>query len=164
MTSRCRFIPLVLVACASPSSPPVHHVGVMREVMREGRTEARAALADHLAPGTMALGALTGLQGEFLIDAGTPSSGPIGRPSRQRCSLVCAAASASSAATRQKALSRGFSRSMRSSTAQAVSTGLARRLRYSCSSWVALQSARSVGVFIAAISGAAAPRRRDRLR
>ena len=72
MTSRCRFIPLVLVACASPSSPPVHHVGVMREVMREGRTEARAALADHLAPGTMALGALTGLQGEFLIDAGTP--------------------------------------------------------------------------------------------
>lgn len=63
---------LSFAACTATHAPVVHHVGVMREVMREGRTEARAALADHLAPGTMALGALTGLQGEFLIDAGTP--------------------------------------------------------------------------------------------
>lgn len=59
----------LLAACAV-SPPHVHHVGVMREVMREGRTEARATLADQATTGTLAVGALTGLRGEFLVDDG----------------------------------------------------------------------------------------------
>src|SRR5262245_39566370 len=42
-----------------------------------------------------------------LIDAGTPSTGPTGSPLAQRASDACAAASAPSSSTRQKALSFG---------------------------------------------------------
>lgn len=67
----------VLAACASPApvSAPllrVQHVGVLREVMHAGRTEARAILADHTHPGTFGVGAMTGLDGEILIDDGVP--------------------------------------------------------------------------------------------
>ena len=44
-----------------------------------------------------------------LIEVGTPSSTPQGRPVRQRASLACAEVSASSGARWQKALSFGFS-------------------------------------------------------
>lgn len=58
-------------ASRTPQEPRVHHVGVIREVMREGRMEARATLADHVAPGTYGVGALTALGGEILIEDGT---------------------------------------------------------------------------------------------
>lgn len=64
------FLPL-LAACASvPPSPTVYHVGVMQEVMRQGRTEARANLADFRAVGTFGVGAITGLRGEITVDDG----------------------------------------------------------------------------------------------
>jgi hypothetical protein len=66
-------LPIFLAACATVppiSIPTVHHVGVMREVMREGRTEARATLADFRAVGTIGVGAMTGLHGEITIDDG----------------------------------------------------------------------------------------------
>ncbi|MGB3969513.1 MAG: hypothetical protein WBO45_22455 [Planctomycetota bacterium] len=68
MARHCVVLCVVAGGCASGAG--VHHVGVMREVMREGRTEARAALADHCTPGTFGVGALTGLQGEVTIDDG----------------------------------------------------------------------------------------------
>lgn len=62
-----------LAACASPAPlPRLQHVGVLREVMHEGRTAARASLADHAHPGTFGVGAMTGLDGEILIDDGVP--------------------------------------------------------------------------------------------
>ncbi len=60
---------LALGACASPAADVVH-VGVVREVMRDGRTEARARVVDHAAPGTFAVGALAELAGEVAIDDG----------------------------------------------------------------------------------------------
>ncbi|MDO8348773.1 MAG: acetolactate decarboxylase [Planctomycetota bacterium] len=42
----------------------------MREVMMEGKTEARVALADYEKPGYYGVGALAGLQGEVLIEDG----------------------------------------------------------------------------------------------
>ncbi len=60
---------MALSACAAPS-PSFRHEGVMREVMRGGRTEARAALAEVAQPGTYAVGALAGLDGEFVVDDG----------------------------------------------------------------------------------------------
>ena len=78
-----------------------------------------------------------------LIDTGTPSSGPIGSPRDHRASLAVAAAIASSAATRQKALIVGSTASIRSSTARVASTGDAAPLRYSSSSSVAVQRVRS---------------------
>lgn len=60
---------VALVACAAPP-PAFRHEGVMREVMRGGRTEARAALAELAEPGTYAVGALAGLDGEFVVDDG----------------------------------------------------------------------------------------------
>ncbi|HLQ36773.1 MAG TPA: hypothetical protein VK348_03155 [Planctomycetota bacterium] len=62
-------LPLLLAACTA-ASPGVHvqHFGVMREVMREGKTEGRVRLADlDLRPGTIAVGALAGLGGEVTI-------------------------------------------------------------------------------------------------
>ena len=62
---------LLLGACSTaPDVPVVQHVGPMREVMRDGRTEPRARLADHAVPGTFGVGALAGLDGEVLIDDG----------------------------------------------------------------------------------------------
>jgi hypothetical protein len=57
-------------ACAAPAAVTVEHFGVMREVMMEGKTEARVALADYEHPGFYGVGALAGLQGEVLIDDG----------------------------------------------------------------------------------------------
>ena len=79
-----------------------------------------------------------------LIDVGTPSSGPTGSPRCQRTSLAVAEASASSPATRQKALIVGSTAAMRSSTACVASTGDAAPLRYSASSSVAVHWVRSV--------------------
>ncbi len=46
--------------------------GGLREVMRDGHTEARVRLADLvLAPNTIAVGALTGRAGEVTIGGGT---------------------------------------------------------------------------------------------
>jgi hypothetical protein len=64
-----------------------------------------------------------------LTDVGTPSSSPRGDRLRQRSSLARAEASASSGARWQKALSTGFRRSMRASTARVASTGDASPLR-----------------------------------
>ena len=58
-----------------------------------------------------------------LTETGTPSSSPRGSPRRQRSSDSRAAASASSAVTRQKALTAGSASSMRASTASVASTG-----------------------------------------
>lgn len=60
---------VALTACAAPP-PAFRHEGVMREVLRGGRTEARAALAEVAQPGTYAVGALAGLDGEFVVDDG----------------------------------------------------------------------------------------------
>ena len=65
-----------------------------------------------------------------LIEVGTPSSGPIGSPRCHRASLPVADTIASSAATRQNALSTGFSSSIASSTAAVASTGDASRRAY----------------------------------
>ena len=64
-----------------------------------------------------------------LIEVGTPSSRPVAVPARQRASLARALARAASPSTTQKALSCGFSRSMRCSTAWVASTGDAAPLR-----------------------------------
>ena len=58
-----------------------------------------------------------------LIENGRPWSGPSGSPVITACSAARAAASAASAVTVQNALSVGFSRSIRSSTARVSSTG-----------------------------------------
>ena len=50
--------------------PPVHSFGAMREVLRDGRTEARVALEDVLSPDTVAVGATEGLAAEITIDRG----------------------------------------------------------------------------------------------
>jgi hypothetical protein len=58
-----------------------------------------------------------------LIEVGTPSIGPAGPPRAQRASDARASRSALSWPTSTNALSVGFSRSMRSSTARVTSTG-----------------------------------------
>ena len=78
-----------------------------------------------------------------LIDAGTPSSGPIGSPRSHRASLAAAESSASSAAMRQKQLITGWTTSIRSSTARVASTGETSRLRYRSSNSVAVHCVRS---------------------
>lgn len=60
----------LLPACSSRPGLVLHQYGVMREVMREGRSEARTPLARFAGPGTVAVGALAGLHGEFVIDDG----------------------------------------------------------------------------------------------
>lgn len=60
----------VLGSCTAPRGVTVEHFGVMREVMMEGKTEARVALADYEKPGFYGVGALPGLAGEILIDDG----------------------------------------------------------------------------------------------
>ncbi len=94
---RSALVLAVLLAACATARPAPFHVGVMREVMREGRTEARATLADHVAPGTVGLGALTGLAGEFVIDDGiawvavdTPAARPA--PVGATATLLTAAA------------------------------------------------------------------------
>ncbi len=59
-----------VAACAAPRGVTVEHFGVMREVMMEGKTEARVALADYEKPGFYGVGALAGLEGEVLINDG----------------------------------------------------------------------------------------------
>jgi hypothetical protein len=75
--TRAALASLVLAACAVPppspapaATTPVQHVGPMREVMHDGRTQPRARLSDHAERGTFAVGALAGLAGEVLIDDG----------------------------------------------------------------------------------------------
>jgi len=58
-----------------------------------------------------------------LIEAGTPSSRPMGSPFCQRASLARAAASAPFSSTKMKQLSAGFSFAMRASAARVASTG-----------------------------------------
>lgn len=61
-----------LAACTSETTraPATLHFGVVQEVMRDGKTEARAALQQFASPGWYAVGAVAGLQGEILIDDG----------------------------------------------------------------------------------------------
>lgn len=63
-----------LAACATPTAPATPYLrqfGGMREVMRDGHTEARVRLADlALAPSTIAVGATTDLGGEITIADG----------------------------------------------------------------------------------------------
>jgi hypothetical protein len=73
-----RLAPLLLLLCAAacaspkpPQGPAVQHFGVMREVMMEGKTEPRTALAQYQHKGCCAVGALAGLAGEVMIDDGT---------------------------------------------------------------------------------------------
>ncbi|MBK8096321.1 MAG: acetolactate decarboxylase [Planctomycetes bacterium] len=61
---------LLLTACANHHPDRVEHFGVMREVMRDGKTGPRVDLARFEQPGWYAVGALAGLQGEILIDDG----------------------------------------------------------------------------------------------
>lgn len=63
---------LLLGSCASPSQPTFLAFGGMREVMREGKTEPRVALAEFARPGWYGVGAMAGLDGEVLIDNGVP--------------------------------------------------------------------------------------------
>lgn len=59
-----------LAACASQHAAPAQY-GAMREVMREGKTEARVSLCDVVTDRTrFGVGALEGLSGEITIDAG----------------------------------------------------------------------------------------------
>ncbi|MHC5001600.1 MAG: acetolactate decarboxylase [Planctomycetota bacterium] len=56
-----------LCGCTAPQSD-VRQVGAMREVVRDGRTEPRIRVADAVSgPGTVAVGALAGLDGEITI-------------------------------------------------------------------------------------------------
>jgi alpha-acetolactate decarboxylase len=61
-----------LAMLASCSAPPAYQQwGSMREVLRDGNTEARVALSDAgITAETYGVGALAGLQGEITIDAG----------------------------------------------------------------------------------------------
>lgn len=63
-------IALLLSAACATAPPAFRHEGVMREVMRGGQTQPRAALAEVAVPGTYAVGALAGLGGEFVVDDG----------------------------------------------------------------------------------------------
>lgn len=57
----------LLIGCAA-APPSVEQIGAMRDVMRDGRTEARIGLADAVAqPHAVAIGALEGLAGEITI-------------------------------------------------------------------------------------------------
>jgi hypothetical protein len=58
-----------------------------------------------------------------LTEVGTPSTNPVASPRCQRRSEACAAASAPSSSTRQKALKRPLSAAMRASAALVASTG-----------------------------------------
>lgn len=59
---------LLLSACRSAPEPvPLETWGGMREALREGRSEARVALAEVAVPGTYGVGALAGLEGEITI-------------------------------------------------------------------------------------------------
>lgn len=69
-------IALSALGCAQHSSHgpdsvrlgvPLQQYGTMRSVMREGSTEARAALRDWSGPNTVAVGAIEGLDGEITI-------------------------------------------------------------------------------------------------
>jgi hypothetical protein len=87
-----------LAACAAPP-PAFRHEGVMREVMRGGSTQARVALAEVAHPGTYAVGALAGLDGEFVVDDGAAwvaVDGPfaVRAPSRAQATLLTAAVAA----------------------------------------------------------------------
>jgi hypothetical protein len=57
-------------ACATRGNVVVEHFGAMREVMAEGKTEPRTALAAWARPGYWGVGALAGLHGEVLIADG----------------------------------------------------------------------------------------------
>lgn len=70
MLHRCWPLSCLLTACASHQPDRVEHFGVMREVMRDGKSEARVDLARFARPGWYGVGALAGLQGEILIDDG----------------------------------------------------------------------------------------------
>ncbi len=64
---------VLLPACTwvGTNPPPrVQQFGVMREVMAEGKTEARVRLSAYERKGTFGVGALAGLAGEVLLDDG----------------------------------------------------------------------------------------------
>ncbi|MFM1816848.1 MAG: hypothetical protein RLZ98_3543, partial [Pseudomonadota bacterium] len=61
---------VMLASCAS-SPQEIEQYGAMREVMREGKTEARVTVCDVASDASMfGVGALEGLGGEVTIDAG----------------------------------------------------------------------------------------------
>jgi acetolactate decarboxylase len=71
---------VVIPACSQAPGRPFepHQYGAMREVMREGRTESRIALAG-LGRDTIAVGALAGLEGEVtVLDGGVWVARPEG--------------------------------------------------------------------------------------
>src|SRR5215203_4901823 len=78
------------------------------------------------------------------MEAGTPSRRPLGSPVRYRSSDSRAWASACSASTRQKALTRGLYSSIWRSAASVASTGESSRARYSFKSSVAGRKATSL--------------------
>lgn len=59
-----------IAACRGPAPAELVVVGGMRDVMRDGHTEARTSLQAFTAPGSFGVGALAGLEGEILIDDG----------------------------------------------------------------------------------------------
>ncbi len=68
---------LGVAACSKPSAvaqpmPEVRVWGALREMIHDGRVEARVELASVVAPGTYGLGALAGMRGEITILDGTP--------------------------------------------------------------------------------------------
>lgn len=68
--ARGRWALLALLAGCASAPPAFRHEGVMREVMRGGQTQPRAPLAEFATPGAYAVGALAGLDGEFVVDDG----------------------------------------------------------------------------------------------
>ena len=59
---------MLLAACAwLMANPEVQIFGALREIMHEGDLSARVMLAEHVGPGSYALGALADLKGEILV-------------------------------------------------------------------------------------------------
>jgi hypothetical protein len=63
-------VPFAFAACSAPQPAPpieVKHWGTMREVLREGRSEARVAPLGVTGPASIGVGALAGLLGEITV-------------------------------------------------------------------------------------------------
>src|SRR5262245_60220479 len=66
--SKISALGILLLAAATPHAPEVRHYGALREIIHEGRLEGRTRLATAMSrPHAYALGALAGLDGEFII-------------------------------------------------------------------------------------------------
>lgn len=74
-------VPLGILFAAAPQKPiDVRWYGALKEIIHEGRTAGRARLADAMVPHGYALGALAGLDGEFVVmDGAAHLTRPDGR-------------------------------------------------------------------------------------